>query len=55
MTLNLIDTFKTSIYGPKHPPKRKYIFKFSTFSKCSKNHVFQTKINKVYIVEGHTA
>ena len=42
MTLNLIETVKTSIYSPKHTKNTKIHFMFSMFKKLSKS-IFPNK------------
>ena len=68
MTLDLIETFKTSIYNPKTHPKHEHSYHCChLFSICSKNHIFQKlevqKIQRLMMtfmalfiyVEGRTA
>ena len=69
MTLTLIETFKTSIYSPKHiqnTKTRKHTLNFTAFPNSSKNifikflssthtSVFYVDFyDNIYIVEGHT-
>ena len=65
MTLNPIESFKTSLYSPKHTKNTKihyHIYKKQSFPKsifskvlsCTKS-AFYVFSNIIYIVEGHTA
>ena len=42
MTLNLVETFKTSIYNPKHTKNTKIYFDLSNSSKMQKS-IFSNK------------
>ena len=68
MTLNLIETFKTSIYSPKNTKKRENTFKLFNKRNIFQNTTFSNSLNSknqrcmlivmaliIVYVEGHTA
>ena len=65
MTLNLIETFKTSIYNPKHTRNMKTLVIYQSFQNVQNPYFQQIKFENlrlyadlygiIYIVEGHTA
>ena len=52
MTLNLIETLKTSIYNPKHTKNTQTPFHFSKVSKHTKIHIFPKDIFKTSALYG---